>query len=1367
MAQKPATTRIPRQLRESDVHGKGAAEIGWGTPGDFDRCRAFMRRHDVPGYEIDGACANLHRIATGEWPGKNAHKGHLASVAVISLTAAAGPADGDMIRWRGPLAVVGEPTGDRRRFPHDTLKYQSFPQPFRFQRQGLPGHQGAITVGVIEDAKEQTYTGSQKELQGKRVIYGHGYFLDPDIIPEVNEAIHLAEHGVSGPSVDLDSYTAVLKKNALSGETTADMVRGRQRAATLVSVPAFADLRIEVVRPKGQTPTLDESDGPDTAIVAGGATFAVNTVGWHGAPIAPREALFDADDAAKRIEGWANGDPKKMSSMFLWIADSANAPLIGRKGYRLPWGDIIDGKPYLIYHAVYAAAALLEGAHGGLPNIPDEEKAKLRAVVSSIYENLAAEYDDPSIIAPWDRQAQQQQASGGLAWNDADATDVDEYAYYVSCYTAALEEFVRHHRYTERKHPRDPRKDDHAGEWIDTPHGPHGQIKVGGKWVYPPKRGEKGYKSPEKSARGIAKRGGGKSGGEGGKAKRGPGTHVVRKAKPETHKAAPSKKRGPYGDDHEGALRSMDRQAQKRYLADLSDDEINSLVKKVGGHRLDDDSRDDLETEIIRQVNKGPGESERNRRKDEETKRKDKQLREISHGEDGKRKTTVGKKEPEPKPERKTPEPKKEPEPESRKWTQLSDDEKAKVTQDRSRQLDTLKKNQDVSDLLAPLSKQELLALAQHRNLTGNHKNKTAAQLRGDLERGPRMRIYKDVVDDTFKKKESERKTPEPKPEKEPEPKKPGTVVGKKSGEHKVTPAQRKALESLRDDENAKIHPATKKVLQREGFLDDNGKLTDSGRKHVGGKEKAPEPKTPAPKPEPKKRGGTVVGKKEHKLTAAQRKALDDVRDQGTDAKIHPATKKVLQREGFLDENGKLTHEGRKRTSAPGPQKPEAKKPKTPEKPERQQKLAAKYKLTENQKDELRALHHHGPINLDLMGKKTRESLERKGLINSKGELTEEGKAVAKELVDAEPKPVTPPPPPPSSTRPKAKFGHWSSSASPRPVPKFPEPKDKNPDLEGPQRPKTQTRRERELRDLRQQLRQAEQFREEWIKGWEEALERAKREGGDVAYFEKSLKASKERVGDLKARIGMVEKAPKEPYWDTPAQEPGLWTGTPTREQVDAHVKKIVKGGIPPIYRPQVEGQLRHQGTIAPRSLSTLSLVDIPSGSDSLYEQDPGGFGHTLAYYQATYRRIHLSPRWEKKPVDTSDVVQRDAHAGWFHLSEDGTTPVEAILSHEIGHHVAYRALANVRSQELLESIIREYKLPADTKVDYKSIEDALKKYASGVKHELSVYGTSSMQELLAETWAEYTNGGKHLRPNVKRVGDIMRELAEDTDVVI
>src|SRR5262245_14271030 len=209
MAQKPATTRIPRQLRESDVHGKGAAEIGWGTPGDFDRCRAFMRRHNVPGHEIDGACANLHRIATGEWPGPRAHKSHLATAAVISLTAAMGSYE--PITWEGPLAAVEKATGDRRKFPRDTLTYQSFPQPMRWQPQGFARHDGAVTVGVIQSAAERDVDETMAKaynIEPGRYVWGKGYFLDPNIIPEVEKAVHQAEHGVSGPSVDLDSYTA-------------------------------------------------------------------------------------------------------------------------------------------------------------------------------------------------------------------------------------------------------------------------------------------------------------------------------------------------------------------------------------------------------------------------------------------------------------------------------------------------------------------------------------------------------------------------------------------------------------------------------------------------------------------------------------------------------------------------------------------------------------------------------------------------------------------------------------------------------------------------------------------------------------------------------------------------------------------------------------------------------------------------------------------------------------------------------------------------------------------------------------------------------------------------------------------------------
>jgi hypothetical protein len=51
------------------TEGAGAAKIDWGVPGDFNRCVAEMRKVGVPGHMIAGHCANLHKRATGAWPG--------------------------------------------------------------------------------------------------------------------------------------------------------------------------------------------------------------------------------------------------------------------------------------------------------------------------------------------------------------------------------------------------------------------------------------------------------------------------------------------------------------------------------------------------------------------------------------------------------------------------------------------------------------------------------------------------------------------------------------------------------------------------------------------------------------------------------------------------------------------------------------------------------------------------------------------------------------------------------------------------------------------------------------------------------------------------------------------------------------------------------------------------------------------------------------------------------------------------------------------------------------------------------------------------------------------------------------------------
>jgi hypothetical protein len=54
-------------LRDYWVHGKGAGKIKWGADGDFDRCVRHLGKYVT---DPKGLCAEYHRDATGQWPGR-------------------------------------------------------------------------------------------------------------------------------------------------------------------------------------------------------------------------------------------------------------------------------------------------------------------------------------------------------------------------------------------------------------------------------------------------------------------------------------------------------------------------------------------------------------------------------------------------------------------------------------------------------------------------------------------------------------------------------------------------------------------------------------------------------------------------------------------------------------------------------------------------------------------------------------------------------------------------------------------------------------------------------------------------------------------------------------------------------------------------------------------------------------------------------------------------------------------------------------------------------------------------------------------------------------------------------------------------
>lgn len=71
----PKDAANTEKLMEYWAHGKGAALINWGVPGDFKRCEAQLGKYVSPAI-VAGLCANLHHRATGAWPGHAASEQH-------------------------------------------------------------------------------------------------------------------------------------------------------------------------------------------------------------------------------------------------------------------------------------------------------------------------------------------------------------------------------------------------------------------------------------------------------------------------------------------------------------------------------------------------------------------------------------------------------------------------------------------------------------------------------------------------------------------------------------------------------------------------------------------------------------------------------------------------------------------------------------------------------------------------------------------------------------------------------------------------------------------------------------------------------------------------------------------------------------------------------------------------------------------------------------------------------------------------------------------------------------------------------------------------------------------------------------------
>jgi hypothetical protein len=233
-------------------------------------------------------------------------------------------------KFRTMLAPIGLSTGDGRRFADGAIELAEVPFPFEWARAREGGHDGAVVVGAVQEAAVATV---KDALAGEWVspeaakgldrsmmaVWARGEMFDgvdreemPRLAEDVAEAMHLAGAGTLGPSVDLDSFEGVPVLAGTDEEVTWEryeeiyeetgeepaiellVTAGRVRAATLVSIPAFA----ETCRPFELIPAEVPEDEAEAAAQARAETERAAALTASAARPLPAVAAFDLPELA-------------------------------------------------------------------------------------------------------------------------------------------------------------------------------------------------------------------------------------------------------------------------------------------------------------------------------------------------------------------------------------------------------------------------------------------------------------------------------------------------------------------------------------------------------------------------------------------------------------------------------------------------------------------------------------------------------------------------------------------------------------------------------------------------------------------------------------------------------------------------------------------------------------------------------------------------------------------------------------------------------------------------------------------------------------------------------------------------------------
>lgn len=241
-------------------------------------------------------------------------------------------------KFQTMLAPIGLSTGDGRRFKDGSITLDETPFAFQWVRESEGGHNGAVSVGVVEEAAILTVKDAlaggwvdpedAKGMDPKMsAVWAKGEMFDgvdrelmPRLAEDTAEAVHLIGAGTLGPSVDLDTFEGIPVFEGTDEEVTWErmeqifeetgqepklellITEGRVRAATLVSIPAFA----ETSRPL-RLVSADDATEETVADETKRAAALIASVATQARPLVATFALPELDGPTPITWDWENG----------------------------------------------------------------------------------------------------------------------------------------------------------------------------------------------------------------------------------------------------------------------------------------------------------------------------------------------------------------------------------------------------------------------------------------------------------------------------------------------------------------------------------------------------------------------------------------------------------------------------------------------------------------------------------------------------------------------------------------------------------------------------------------------------------------------------------------------------------------------------------------------------------------------------------------------------------------------------------------------------------------------------------------------------------------------------------------------------